>query len=468
VGCAAAVTELAGSYASRTTLLEVFMKSEGAKRVKIFDITLRDGSQSKVATRIKLDDLLAVARLLADSGIYGAETWGGATFDVCVRFLREDPWERARALKAAMPNVKSMMLIRGQNIVAYTNFPDDVVFKFVHAAARNGIDVFRIFDALDDVRNHEAVIKAVREVGKTAEGAVCYTISPVHTIEKFVDKARKLEDMGVHQIAIKDMAGLIDPQTTFEIVSSLKKAVAVPIHLHTHDSCGMGMLSALKAVEAGCEMIDSVLSPFSGGTGHPCTESLVFALEKFGYDTGCNLEKLVAAAEEAKIMRSKYHDFEAPYSGVDCRMLVTQIPGGVMSNLSSQLKLQNALSRLDEIIDEIPRVREDLGWIPLVTPTSQIVVSQATFNVLLGRYKIIANHTANLLKGLYGETPAPVNKELQDRVLKGETPTTVRPAELLEPMWPELEAKFPNMTEEEILIHAIFPHEAAGYFAEKK
>lgn len=444
------------------------MNSEGAGKVKIFDITLRDGSQSKVATRIKLDDLLVVAEKLADSGIYGAETWGGATFDVCVRFLREDPWERARRLKAAMPGVKNMMLIRGQNLVAYSNYPDDVVAKFVAAAARNGIDVFRIFDALDDVRNHEAVIKAVKEVGKIAEGAVCFTISPVHTIEKFVSKARQLEDKGVDQIAIKDMAGLIDPQTTFELVSSLKKAVDVPIHLHTHDNCGLGMMSALKAVEAGCDMIDSVLSPFSGGTGHPCTESLVYSLERFGYDTGCDLAKLAKAAEEAKAVRARYSDFEAPYSGVDCKMLVTQIPGGVMSNLTSQLRLQNALHRLDEIIDEIPKVREDLGWIPLVTPTSQIVVSQATFNVLLGKYKIIANHTANLLKGLYGETPAPVNKELQDRVLKGEKPTTVRPAELLPPMWPELEKKFPGLTDEEILIHAIFPHEAAGYFEEKK
>jgi pyruvate carboxylase subunit B len=440
------------------------MGSESRRKVKLFDITLRDGSQSKVATRIKLEDLLGVARKLADTGIYGAETWGGATFDVCVRYLREDPWRRARALKEAMPGVQSMMLIRGQNIVAYTNFPDDVVVKFVTCAARNGIDVFRIFDALDDVRNHETVIKAVRDVGKTAEGAVCYTISPVHTIETFVDKARRLEDMGAHQIAIKDMAGLIDPHTTFELVSNLKKAVDLPIHLHTHDNCGLGMMSALKAVEAGCEMIDCVLSPFSGGTGHPCTESLAFSLERFGYDTGCNLEKLTQAAEEAKQVRARYNEFEAPYSGVDCKMLITQIPGGVMSNLTTQLKQQNALDRIQEIIDEIPRVREDLGWIPLVTPTSQIVVSQATFNVLLGRYKIIANHTANLLKGMYGQTPAPVNAELQQRVLKGEKPTEVRPAELIPPLWPELEAKFPGLSDEEILIHAIFPHEANGYF----
>jgi pyruvate carboxylase subunit B len=444
------------------------MDKGGSKRVKIFDITLRDGSQSKVATRIKLDDLLKVASKLADSGIYGAETWGGATFDVCVRYLREDPWERARKLKEVMPNVKSMMLIRGQNLVAYSNFPDDVVVKFVETAARNGIDVFRIFDALDDIRNQETVIKAIREVGKIAEGAVCYTISPVHTIEKFVSKARVLEDKGVHQIAIKDMAGLIDPYTTFELVSSLKKAINVPIHLHTHDNCGLGMMSVLKAVEAGCEMVDSVLSPFSGGTGHPCTESLVYSLGRLGYETGCDLKKLTKAAEEARAVRSLYSDFEAPYSGVDCKMLITQIPGGVMSNLASQLRLQNAIDRIDEIIDEIPRVREDLGYIPLVTPTSQIVVSQATFNVMLGRYKIIANHTANLLKGMYGETPAPVNKELQNRVLKGEQPISVRPAELIPPMWPELEQKFPGLTEEEILIHAIFPHEAQGYFAEKK
>jgi pyruvate carboxylase subunit B len=441
--------------------------NSGAK-VKIFDITLRDGSQSKVATRIKLDDLLRIAHKLADTGIYGAETWGGATFDVCVRYLREDPWERARALKQAMPRVKSMMLIRGQNLVAYSNFPDDVVQKFVEASARNGIDIFRIFDALDDVRNQETVIKAVKRAGKTAESAVCFTISPVHTIETFVSKARQLEDMGADQIAIKDMAGLIDPYTTYELVKSLKRAVSVPIHLHTHDNCGLGMMSALKAVEAGCDMIDSVLSPFCQGTGHPCTESLVYALEKFGYDTGADLEKLTDAAEEAKTIRLKYSEFEAPYSGVDCKMLVTQIPGGVMSNLASQLKQQNALSRISEIVAEIPRVREDLGWIPLVTPTSQIVVSQATFNVMLGRYKIIANHTANLLKGLYGRTPAPVNKELQQRVLKGEKPVTVRPAELLSPMWPELQAKFPNLSDEELLIHAIFPHEAKEYFEAEK
>jgi pyruvate carboxylase subunit B len=440
------------------------MEPANGREVKIFDITMRDGSQSKVATRIKLDDLLKMATKLADTGIYGAETWGGATFDVCVRFLREDPWLRARALKEAMPGVQTMMLIRGQNVVAYSNFADDIVHKFVQAAARNGIDVFRIFDALDDMRNHQAVIQAVREVGKTAEGAVCFTISPVHTVEKFVSKARQLEDMGVHQIAIKDMAGLIDPNTTFDLVSALKKAVNVPIHLHTHDSCGLGMMSVLKAVEAGCEMVDSVLSPFSGGTGHPCTESLVYSLHRLGYRTNCDLAKLTKAAEEARAVRARYAEFEAPYSGVDCRMLVTQIPGGVMSNLSSQLRQQNALHRLDEIIDEIPRVREDLGWIPLVTPTSQIVVSQATFNVLLGRYKIIANHTANLLRGLYGETPAPVNKELQARVMNGNAPTTVRPAELIPPMWPELSQKFPALTDEEILIHAIFPHEAAGYF----
>lgn len=443
------------------------MKPEAAKQVKLFDITLRDGSQSKVATRIKLDDLLRIAAKLADSGIYGAETWGGATFDVCIRFLREDPWERARKLKEAMPDIKNMMLIRGQNLVAYTNFPDDVVARFVEAAARNGIDVFRIFDALDDVRNHEAVIKAIKGVGKIAEGSVCFTISPVHTIDKFVSKARELEDKGVDQICIKDMGGLIDPYTAFELVSNLKKAVDLPIHLHTHDNCGLGMMSALKAVEAGCDMIDSVLSPFSGGTGHPCTESLVYALERFGYRTGCDLEKLINAAEEAKAVRALYSEFEAPYSGVDCKMLVTQIPGGVMSNLTGQLRLQNALDRLNEIIDEIPRVREDLGWIPLVTPTSQIVVSQATFNVLLGRYKIIANHTANLLKGMYGATPAPVNKDLQERVLKGAAPITVRPAALLPPLWEELERKFPGLTDEEILIHAIFPHEAAGYFEQR-
>jgi pyruvate carboxylase subunit B len=443
------------------------MAPENGKKVKIFDITLRDGSQSKVATRIKLDDLLKVAAKLADTGIYGAETWGGATFDVCVRYLREDPWQRARALKDAMPGVQSMMLIRGQNLVAYSNFADDLVYKFVECSARNGIDVFRIFDALDDIRNHGTVIKAVKNVGKTAEGAVCFTISPVHTVDKFVSKARQLEDMGVDQIAIKDMAGLVDPQTIFELVSRLKQAVKVPLHLHTHDNCGLGMMSVLKAVEAGCEMVDSVLSPFSGGTGHPCTESLVYALHRLGYDTGCDLKKLTLAAEEAKGVRAAYSEFEAPYSGVDCKMLVTQIPGGVMSNLSSQLRLQNALPRLNEIVDEIPRVRADLGWIPLVTPTSQIVVSQATFNVLLGRYKIIANHTANLLKGQYGETPAPVNKELQDRVLKGEAPTTVRPAELIPPMWPDLEKAFPSLTPEEILIHAIFPHEAGGYFESK-
>ena len=289
------------------------MENQSPKTVKIFDITLRDGSQSKVATRIKLDDLLRVATKLADSGIYGAETWGKRRFlDVCVRYLREDPWERARKLKEVMPHVKNMMLIRGQNLVAYSNFPDDVVQKFVECSARNGIDVFRIFDALDDVRNHEMVIKAVKSVGKIAEGAICYTISPVHTIDKFVSKARQLEDKGVDQIAIKDMAGLIDPQTAFALVTGLKKAVKVPIHLHTHDNCGMGMMSALKAVEAGCEMIDSVLSPFSGGTGHPCTESLVFSLERFGYNTGCNLKKLTKAAEEAKAVRGFYREFEAP------------------------------------------------------------------------------------------------------------------------------------------------------------
>jgi pyruvate/oxaloacetate carboxyltransferase len=393
--------------------------------------------------------------------------WGGATFDSCIRYLNEDPWERIRGLKKHMPSTKMQMVIRGQSLVGYRHYPDDVVIRFVEKAAEKGIDIFRAFDALDDVRNLKTVIETVKKGGKLAEGTVCYTISPVHTVDLILEKARQLEDSGIDFFCLKDMAGLLAPFTAYEIVRRLKESLSVPIHLHTHDTCGMGAMTCLKAVEAGVDIIDTVLSPFSEGTGQPPTESLVLTLRGTRYDTGLDLALLAEIADDVREMKKKYKEFETDLGGVDSKIMVTQIPGGVMSNMVAQLKQTGALHRLHEILEEIPKVREDLGYISLVTPTSQIIVVQATINVVVGeRYKIITHQTKEVLKGGYGETPGPVNRELQRKALKGEEPITCRPADLIPPAMDRLKEELQGVTEseEDILTYALFPHIALEFF----
>ena len=404
------------------------------KPLGITELALRDAHQSLLATRMRIDDMLPIADKLDRVGFWSIESWGGATFDACIRYLGEDPWERIRRLKEAMPKTPQQMLFRGQNILGYRHYADDLVEKFVERAAINGVDVFRIFDALNDMRNLETAVKATLAVGKHAQGTISYTVSPVHTIDLWVDLGRQIEDMGAHSICIKDMAGLLNPQVAFDLVTRLKDAVDIPIHLHCHATTGMSTAAHLKASEAGIDVIDTAISSMSMTYGHSPTEALVAILDKSDRSTGLDLSLLEEIAAYFREVRKKYAQFEGALRGVDSRILVAQVPGGMLTNLESQLREQNAGDRLDEVLDEIPRVREDLGMLPLVTPTSQIVGTQAVINVLSGeRYATISKETAGVLKGEYGATPAPVNAVLQARVLDGADPVTCRPADLLEP-----------------------------------
>lgn len=415
----------------------------------ITDVILRDAHQSLLATRMRLDDMLPIAEKLDQIGFWSLESWGGATFDACIRYLGEDPWERIRKLKAAMPNTPQQMLFRGQNILGYRHYADDVVEKFVERAAVNGIDVFRIFDALNDVRNLETAVKATLAVGKHAQGTISYTVSPVHTMDLWVDLGRRIEDLGVHSICIKDMAGLLRPYTAFELVSRLKETVAVPIHMQSHATTGMSTATNLKAVEAGIDNIDTAISSMSMTYGHSPTEALVAILEESDRPTGLDINLLEEIASYFRKVRKKYAQFEGGLRGVDSRILVAQVPGGMLTNLESQLREQNAADKFDAVLAEIPKVREDLGTIPLVTPTSQIVGTQAVINVLTGeRYKNITKETAGILKGEYGATPAPVNAELQTRVLDGAEAITCRPADLLDPEMATLTARLEELAQE--------------------
>ncbi len=400
----------------------------------ITELVLRDASQSLLATRVRLDDMLPIAAKLDQVGYWALETWGGATFDACIRYLGEDPWERLRAMKKAMPNTPQMMLFRGQNILGYRNYADDVVEKFVERAAVNGIDVFRVFDAMNDPRNIDTAIRAVIKQGKHAQGALSYTVSPVHTIAKWVDLGKRLEDMGSHSLCIKDMAGLITPYVAYELVSKLKQAVSIPIHMHCHATTGMSTAACLKAAEAGIDAVDTAISSMSMTYGHSPTESLVAILDGTDRATGLNMPLLAEIADYFRDVRKKYAAFEGALKGIDARIIIAQVPGGMLTNMESQLKEQGASHRMAAVLAEIPRVREDLGFVPLVTPTSQIVGSQSVINVLTGeRYKSMTKETVAVLKGEYGATPAAVNKDLQSRVLAGAEAITCRPADLLAP-----------------------------------
>jgi oxaloacetate decarboxylase alpha subunit len=404
------------------------------RKLGITDVVLRDGHQSLLATRMRLDDMLPIAAKLDQVGYWSVETWGGATFDSCIRYLGEDPWDRIRQLKAAMPKTPQQMLFRGQNILGYRHYADDLVEKFVERAAANGVDVFRIFDALNDMRNLETAIKATIAVGKHAQGTSSYTVSPVHTLDLWVDLAKRVEDMGAHSICIKDMAGLLKPYVAFELVTRLRQAIDIPIHMQCHATTGMSTAACVKAAEAGIDNIDTSISSMSMTYGHSPTESLVAILDGSDRPTGLDLKLLEEIAAYFREVRKKYVQFEGSLRGIDSRILVAQVPGGMLTNLESQLREQNAGERFDEVLAEIPRVRKDLGMLPLVTPTSQIVGTQAVINVLSGeRYGTVTKETSGILKGEYGRTPAPPDAELQAKELDGAEAITCRPADLLEP-----------------------------------
>ena len=448
----------------------------------ITEVVLRDAHQSLFATRMRIDDMLPIAEKLDQIGYWSMESWGGATFDSCIRFLGEDPWDRIREIKKAMPNTPQQMLFRGQNILGYRHYADDVVEKFVERAAVNGIDVFRVFDAMNDMRNLETALRAVKQVGKHAQGTISYTVSPVHTIDAWVDQARQIEDAGADSICIKDMAGLLTPYVGFELVSKLKKAVAIPIQLHAHATTGLSTTTITKCVEAGIDNVDTAISSMSMTYGHSATESVVSIFQGQERDTGLNIEKIEEVAAYFRQVRKKYAEFEGSLRGVDSRILVAQVPGGMLTNMESQLRQQGAEDRLDEVLAEIPKVREDLGFIPLVTPTSQIVGTQAVLNVLTGeRYKSISKETAGVLRGEYGAAPAAVNAELQARVLdEGEEAITCRPADNIEPELEALTMELEGLSAEhgfqltsgegqidDVLTYALFPQVGLKFLQNK-
>ncbi|MCG7499827.1 sodium-extruding oxaloacetate decarboxylase subunit alpha [Vibrio sp. Of7-15] len=403
-----------------------------SKPLSITDVVLRDAHQSLFATRMRIEDMLPIAAELDKVGYWSLETWGGATFDACIRFLGEDPWERLRELKKAMPNTPMQMLLRGQNLLGYRHYADDVVEKFVERAHKNGMDVFRIFDAMNDVRNFEKAVKATIDVGAHAQGTISYTTSPVHNTDSWVDLAKRLEDLGCHSICIKDMSGLLKPYEAEELITRIKSSCDVPLALHSHATTGLSTATAVKAVEAGIDILDTAISSMSQTYGHTPTETVVAMLEGTERDTNLKLDQLEPIAAYFREVRKKYAKFEGQMKGVDSRILIAQVPGGMLTNMEAQLKEQGAADRMDEVLAEIPRVREDLGHIPLVTPTSQIVGTQSVINVLTGeRYKSITKETAGVLKGEYGATPAKVNAELQAKVLDGAEAITCRPADLL-------------------------------------
>jgi len=448
----------------------------------ITEVVLRDAHQSLFATRMRIDDMLPIAEKLDQIGYWSMESWGGATFDSCIRYLGEDPWDRIREIKKAMPNTPQQMLFRGQNILGYRHYADDVVEKFVERAAINGIDVFRVFDAMNDMRNLETALRAVKQVGKHAQGTISYTVSPVHTIDLWVDQARQIEDAGADSICIKDMAGLLTPYVGYELVTKLKKAVSIPLQLHAHATTGLSTTTITKCVEAGIDNVDTAISSMSMTYGHSATESVVSIFEGSERDTGLKIEKLEEIAAYFREVRKKYSAFEGSLRGVDSRILVAQVPGGMLTNMESQLREQGAGDRLDDVLAEIPRVREDLGFIPLVTPTSQIVGTQAVLNVLTGeRYKSISKETAGVLRGEYGAAPAPVNAELQARVLdEGEEPITCRPADNLDPELEALTTELEGLSAEhgfqlctgegqidDVLTYALFPQVGLKFLKNK-
>lgn len=435
-------------------------KQQQNDKVYITDTTLRDGHQSLIATRLRTADMLPICAAMDQIGFWSLEVWGGATFDACLRFLKEDPWERLRLLREHLPNTRLQMLLRGQNLLGYRHYADDVVRSFVKQAAHNGIDVFRVFDAINDLRNLRVAIEAVKASDKHAQGTICYTTSPVHRTEMFVVQAKELEAMGCDSIAIKDMAGLLTPYTTEQLFKALNNEIKIPVHLHSHATAGLASMCQLKAIENGCRHIDTAISAFAGGTSHPPTESMVAALNDTRYDTGLELEALQHIGFYFHEVRKKYRQFESEFTGIDTRVQVNQVPGGMISNLTNQLREQGALNRINEVLDEIPRVREDLGFPPLVTPTSQIVGTQAVLNVLTdARYKSITNEVKLYLQGRYGTPPGKVNEMVRQQAIGNEELIDCRPADLIADEMHLLKEGIGELakSQEDVLIYAMFP-----------
>ena len=439
-----------------------------SKKIGVTEVVLRDAHQSLLATRFRYHDMEAALKDLDDVGFWSVESWGGAIFDSCIRYLGEDPWERIRKIKSMMPNTPQQMLLRGQNLLGYKHYADDVVNKFVECSKQNGVDVFRVFDALNDPRNMNQALQAVIAVEGHAQGTISYTTSPVHTIDLWVDLAKNIQDMGAHSLAIKDMAGLLKPYVAFELVSRLKDELEIPIHMHCHATTGMSVATGVKAIEAGLDNIDTSISSMSMTYGHTPTETLISILDGTNRETGLDIEKLTPIAEHFQKVRRKYRNFEGSLRGVDARILASQVPGGMLTNLENQLKAQDSIDRFDEVINEIPKVREDLGYIPLVTPTSQIVGTQSVINILSGsRYSTVTNEVKSLLKGEYGATPAPVNKDLQQEGIGDSAVITCRPADVLTDNFQSVEDEFKGViaekniaadaTVENVLIYAMFP-----------
>ena len=439
-----------------------------SKKIGVTEVVLRDAHQSLLATRFRYHDMEAALKNLDDVGFWSVESWGGAIFDSCIRYLGEDPWHRIRKIKSMMPNTPQQMLLRGQNLLGYKHYSDDVVNKFVECSKENGVDVFRVFDALNDPRNMHQALQAVIGMDGHAQGTISYTTSPVHTVDLWVELAKKIQDMGAHSLAIKDMAGLLKPYVAFELVSRLKDELEIPVHMHCHATTGMSVATGVKAIEAGLDNIDTSISSMSMTYGHTPTETLISILDGTNRETGLDLEKLTPIAEHFQKVRKKYKNFEGSLRGVDARILASQVPGGMLTNLENQLKAQDSIDRFDEVINEIPKVREDLGFIPLVTPTSQIVGTQSVINILSGsRYSTVTNEVKSLLKGEYGATPAPVNKDLQQEGIGDSAVITCRPADVLTDDFQSVEDEFKqalvekNITAdasvENILIYAMFP-----------
>ncbi|MBW7957733.1 MAG: sodium-extruding oxaloacetate decarboxylase subunit alpha [Deltaproteobacteria bacterium] len=461
---------MADKTATAASRADFKIKPRTDKKTWITDTILRDSHQSLLATRMRTADMMEVASMLDRVGYWSLEAWGGATFDACLRFLKEDPWERLKLLRKAIPNTRLQMLLRGQNLVGYRHYSDDVVKKFVERAARNGIDVFRIFDALNDMRNIEVAVRAAKEAKAIVEATICYTTSPVHTHEGFVELALKLVKMGADTICIKDMAGLLTPVAAFDLVTKMRARVNIPIHIHSHDSSGLASMSYLKAIEAGADIVDTAISSLASGTSQPPTESMVAALNSSPYSTGLDLGLLAEIADRFRDVRRKYKKFESEYTAINPKTLVVQIPGGMISNLANQLREQNALDKMDAVFEEIPKVRKDMGYPPLVTPTSQVVGTQATLNVLMGeRYKVITSETRNYFKGLYGNPPGPIDETARKLAISDEKPITCRPADLLEPeldkVIRDIDGKAKSI--EDVLSYALFPMVALEFFEQR-
>ena len=433
--------------------------SPETRPVKITELLLRDAHQSLLATRMRTEDMLPLCGMLDNVGYHSLEVWGGATFDSCLRFLKEDPWERLRQIKKAAPKTPLQMLLRGQNLVGYRHYADDIVERFVSKAVEYGMNIFRTFDALNDPRNLETAVRTVLKEGGHAQGTICYTVSPVHTIEAFVQLGRQIEQMGCQSLVVKDMAALLCPVPAYQLVKALKEAVKIPVYVHTHATTGVAPITLLRAIDAGADGVDTAISTLSGGSGHPATEALVESLAGTPRDSGLKQEALAPIAEAVRKIRPKYKEFETSFTGSDTRIFISQIPGGMISNLESQLKQMGCLDRIDEVLHEVPQVRKEMGYIPLVTPTSQIVGTQAVFNVLKGRYAMVPEESRNVFAGKYGATPVPVDAEIQAKVLGDQKAITCRPADELAPEYEKAKAEVGDKarSEDDVISYAIFP-----------